>query len=135
MAVDAARQEVLVSDYGSRDVAASVKVFSYASATFGERVATISGAGDCDWFSCTGGFSRPRGPAVHGERIYVPDVMYGQVLVFDRATLEQVRRLGSDDPATRDLRLPSDAAINDAGDVFVTSTFTRSVVVFPGGAQ
>lgn len=135
VAVDPGRQEVLVSNYGSASVAASVKVFSYAAGTSGSLVATISGAGDCGWFSCTGGFSRPRGLAVHNARVYLTDVIYGQVLVFDRETLEQVGTLGSDDPALAELQVPSDVEINAQGDVFVTSSMNKSVVVFAGGAQ
>ncbi len=134
IAADPARAEVLVSDYGAELNNASVRIFSYASGTFGAPVGQISGAGDCSWFSCQGGFSRPLGPAVRNSRVYVPDVMYAQVLVFDRDTGEQVFALGSGERSLSDLRVPSDVTITDAGDVFVTSSMTKEVVRFLGGA-
>ena len=134
LAVDAARQELLVSDYGSSTTAASLKIFSYAPGSFGTLAATVSGAGVCGFAGCTGGFSRPRGPAARNGRIYIPDVMYKQVLVYDRLTLNKLTVLGSCDASVSDLRLPSDVSIGAAGDVFVTSTQTQALVVFPGGA-
>lgn len=135
VAVDAERQEVLVSDYGSTSVSASVQVFSYAEGPPGTLVATLSGEGACGMMGCSGGFSRPRGSAVAGGRIYVPDALLGQVLVLDRATGERSGVLGSGDPATGALRVPSDVAIGEGGDVFVTSSGTGTVVALRGGAE
>jgi len=133
LAVDPSRQEILVSDYGSSLEKASLKIISYAPETTGELVATMT-AGSCGFFGCTGGFSRPRGLAVRDSRIFLSDALLGQVLIFDRATLLKVGELGPPDPALRVLRLPSDVSINAAGDVYVTSTLAKSIVVFPGGA-
>ncbi len=130
---DPLRREVLVSDYGSSSEAASVKIFSYAPENFGSSLGAISGSGNCNWFSCSGGFSRPQGAAVHDGKVYLPDIIYGQVLVYDRETLARAGELGSSDPAARDLQIPSDVAINSAGNVFVTSTLAKAVVGFPGG--
>ena len=134
IALDEARQEVLISDYGEVGQPAAVRIFSYAIADFGALKATLSGAGICNYMGCRDGFSRPRGLAVHNGRIYIPDVMYRQVLVFDRATLTKLTQLGSGDPALSDLRMPSDVTITPQGDVFVTNPQTHSVAMFPGGA-
>lgn len=134
IAVDPSRAEVLVSDYGGDQQAARVWVFSYGSSNYGALVAELSGAGICNFFGCRNGFSRPRGPAVRNSRVYVPDVMLAKVLVFDRDSKERIFELGSGDRSISDLRIPTDVAINEVGDVFVTSPKTLSVVKFVGGA-
>ncbi|HSG05267.1 MAG TPA: hypothetical protein VLB09_02595, partial [Nitrospiria bacterium] len=134
IAIDTENLELFISDYGNVLQPASVKVFSYRQEKFGALVATISGGGECGWFGCIGGFSRPRGPAVRNGVVYFPDCIYHQVLMYDRTTLAMVGALGTGDPAIGDLRIPTDMAIGPFGDVYVTSIYSNSVVVFWGGA-
>jgi DNA-binding beta-propeller fold protein YncE len=128
IAVDPARREVLISEYATIDQPGMVKIFDYG----GNLVASISGAGSCGMMGCSGGFSRPQGLAVDGQgRIYVVDAVLAQVLVYDRETLERVDEFGGRGAG---LRLPLDVAIDDGGNVFVTSNLTQSVEVYLGAA-
>jgi DNA-binding beta-propeller fold protein YncE len=129
VAVDPLRAEVYVSDYGVVGGHAAVKIFDY-NGTF---IDEISGAGSCGMLGCSGGFSRPQGVAVDRQgKIYVADALLAQVLVYDRATLEQVEVLGSRDAG---LRLPLDVALGADGEVYVTSNRTHSVeLLVSGGA-
>ncbi|MDH3289611.1 MAG: NHL repeat-containing protein [Gemmatimonadota bacterium] len=133
VAVDPVRREVLVSDYGASGVAASIKIFSYGSETWDGFIGEISGAGTCGSLGCSGGFSRPRGLAVDGARVYVTDAVLAQVLMFDRDSGERVGALGTGDPAVSDLRVPTDVEVDGAGHLFVTSTSTARVVRFRAG--
>lgn len=133
VAVDPVRREVLVSDYGASGVAASVKIFSYATATWNTFAGEISGAGTCGSLGCSGGFSRPRGLAVDSARVYVTDAVRAQVLMFDRATGAAAGTLATGDPAVSDLRVPTDVDVDGAGALFVTSTRTARVVRFRAG--
>lgn len=112
IALDAARGEVLVSDYGNPALSfpAWIHVFDYA----GNYVSGIPGR--------TGGFSRPQGLAVDGDRLFVADGMLGSVLVFDRATGTRVKTLGTFGAGPGQLMLPLDVVVDPAaGDVFVTN--------------
>jgi len=128
IAVDTARQEILVSDYGSPPtVKAAVKIFGYD----GVYKDVISGAGKCGMISCSGGFSRPQGLGVTvAGRIFLTDAVLGQVLVYDRATKALLRTVGSYPM----LHLPVDAVIGRQGDLFVVSNLTSRIVRFAGEA-
>jgi len=131
VAVDTSRREVLVTDYGNPDASlpATVKIFDYD----GGFVAEMSGAGTCGSLGCRDGFSRPQGLAVHGGRIYLADALLAAVLVFDRATLARDTVLGGRGVPPY-LRLPSDVAIDAAGNVYVVSSVAGRVEVFAGAA-
>ncbi len=128
VAADAARREVLVSDYGNPDggVAAAVRIYTYD----GQYVAEISGRGQCGSLGCSGGFSRPQGLAVAGGQVFVADGLLAAVLVFDRATLAQVGTLGGRGIGPAYLRLPTDVVVGRDGDVFVASSLAGRVEVF-----
>jgi DNA-binding beta-propeller fold protein YncE len=129
IAVDEARAEVYVSQYGVPGGNAAIKIFSYDGAYLGE----ISGAGQCGMLGCSGGFSRPEGMWVEGRgRIYLADGLLAEVLIIDRASGEVVGTLGGRDIVPT-LRFPTDVAIGREGDVYVTSVRTGTVEVFPGG--
>ena len=123
-AVDPARSEVLVSDYG--DPAASfparIRIYDFS----GNFVTALSGR--------TGGFSRPQGLFVQGNLIFLADGMLGQVLVFDRTTLAKVKTLGSFGDAPGKLMLPLDVLVDPASaDVFVTNNRAGRVERFKKG--
>jgi hypothetical protein len=127
LTVDTFRREVLVSDWGPDGGHASIKIFGYD----GTFIDEISGAGVCRLLGCSDGFSRPGGLAVDGEsRVYIADGLLAQVLIFDRATKEQVGELG----ARPILRVPTDVLIDENADVYVASNRTRTVEMFAGGA-
>jgi DNA-binding beta-propeller fold protein YncE len=134
VAVDTVAGEVLVTDwgdFGNADITSppSVKIYGYD----GTHLATISGEGECNWFSgvCTGGFSRPMGIATQNGKIYFADLLLAQILVYDRIGLDQLTTVG-DRPQ---LRLPADVAILNGTDLFALSNGTQTVEGFPGGAQ
>lgn len=132
IAVDPARQEILVSDYPDPAVGgnAAVRIFTYEGA-----LVQVLSPGQCGFMGCAGGFSRPQGIALDGQgRIYVADAFLAQILVFDRATLTQVKALGGRDTGPPQLRIPLDLVIGSDGDVFVTSNRTGTVEAFRGGA-
>lgn len=131
IAVDPARREVLVSDYG--DAAGSgpppgVKIFSYD----GTPVGFISGKSGM----LAQRFSRPQGLAVDGEgRILLVDALAGEVLVVDResgAVLETLGGLGS---SPGELWLPLDVVVTGDLDLFVTNNRPRRVEFFRLGAR
>lgn len=128
IAVDTARQQILVSDYGAPpSTKASVKIFAYD----GSVVDVISGAGRCGMLGCSGGFSRPQGVALSRlDKVFVVDALLGQVLVFDRGTKTLERSIGS--PSV--LYVPSDVVIDANDDVFVVSNGTMSIVRFAKAA-
>ncbi len=128
VAVDAVRQEVLVSDYGTLgpNGHASVKIFGYD----GSFKVEISGAGNCGSGGCADGFSRPQGLAIgHDGRIYLADALLAKVLVFDRSTLARVGEIGDRSFA----RLPTDLAVGVAGDLFIVGNGSRAVRVIRRG--
>jgi hypothetical protein len=71
---------------------------------------------------------------VFNDKIFLVDALLSQVLVYDRPTLTHLLTLGSADPLTRELRLPSDIEINATGDVYVISRIENLIVKFAGGA-
>jgi hypothetical protein len=134
LAVDPSRQEILVSNIGDNVSNPFLSIFSYAGGSIGSLVATLTSS-SCGSFGCASvGFSRPQGVAVYNDKIFLVDALRNQVLVYDRPTLTHLLTLGSADPLTRELRLPSDIEINAAGDVYVISRIENLIVKFAGGA-
>ena len=133
MTVDPVRQWVIVSDWGSMgggsDIGATsiaaVKVFAYD----GTFVQAVYGEGDCGLLGCSGGFSRPQSATVDASGlIYVPDMLLGEVLVFDAATWQQTNTLG----AGGSFDMPSDVAFDAVGDLFIVSNRGREIQVIQG---
>lgn len=129
LGLDPTRQWVLVSDYGSADGGyASLKVFGYD----GTFVTSVSGRGSCGMLGCSGGFSRPQGAAVDARgRVYLPDALLSEVLVFDPATWQITQRLGG----RSTLRVPTDVVFDARGDLFVASSRNQEVYVIRGIGQ
>jgi DNA-binding beta-propeller fold protein YncE len=131
LAIDTTSEKVFVSDWGdfgsSSGGTAHVKVFGYD----GVFIGSISGAGNCGMLGCSGGFSRPGGLDLTGERLFVPDLLLGEVLTFELASLSPVGTVGS----RPHLRLPADVEVLGNTDLFVVSNGTASVESFPGVAQ
>jgi hypothetical protein len=130
LGLDPVRGELLVSDYGAAEGAASVKIFSYD----GTYVGLIDGAGSCGMMGCTGGFSRPQGVYAHGDNLFISDGLLATVEVYSRITLAKVATLGGRNAGFPELRFPTDVFVNDAGDVFAASYQSGTVDVFTGGA-
>lgn len=117
VAVDPARREVLISDYGNpgASIPAAVKIFSYD----GDFLGAIHGRGTCGAAGCRGAFSRPQGVAVDAAgRVYVVDALQAGVLVFDRAGLSFSAEISG---AARRVRLPSDVVLDADGSLLVVS--------------
>ena len=128
LAVDPARGEVLVSDFGKPGMFAMqawLRIYDY----HGHYRGGISGGAVRGQF-----FSRPQGLAVDEEgRIYLVDSLRGQVLVFDRDTLQGVAVIGAPGMARGQSLLPLDAVINHRKDfLYVTNNRNRRVEVFAG---
>ncbi|MGW8283359.1 MAG: hypothetical protein ACWGON_08685 [Gemmatimonadota bacterium] len=130
LGLDPVRGELLVSDYGTAEGTASVKIFSYD----GTYVGFIDGAGTCNFMGCRGGFSRPQGVFVRGDQVFVTDGLLATVEVFSRTTLAKLATLGGRNTGFPELRFPTDVVVNAAGDVFAASYQSGSVDVFVGGA-
>jgi len=132
IAVDPVRGELLVSDFGSSG-RATINIYDYS----GALLAFIDGNAGCGWFSCTtgpGNFSRPQGLTVNEQGlIYVVDSFRGQVLVFDRDTLQGLEVIGVQGTRAGELLLPLDILIEPKSkDLYVTSNRTKRVEVFSG---
>lgn len=132
IAVDPIRGEVLVSDFGSGGEA-TINIYDYN----GSLLATIFGNAGCGWFSCStgpGNFSRPQGLTVNDQGlIYVVDSFRGQVLVFDRETLQGIEVIGVQGTDSGELFLPLDVLIDaQSKDLYVTNNRNRRVEVFSG---
>lgn len=124
IALDAVQGEVFVSDYGdpAQRFPARILVFDLD----GNYLRSIPGR--------AGGFSRPQGLAVEGDRLFVADSMLGAILVFDRATGTKVKTLGSFGSGPGQLMLPLDVlALAATGDVFVTNNRNSRVERFAEG--
>lgn len=129
LTVDPVREEVLVSDYGRAGMFGSkawVRIYDYE----GRHLDSINGSGQPKGFR----FSRPQGLVVNEQGlIYLVDSLLGQVLVFDRDTLQGVERIGELGTAPGQLFLPLDAVIDPrTGDLYVTNNRNARVEVFPG---
>jgi DNA-binding beta-propeller fold protein YncE len=133
LAVDPGRGEVLVSDFGDRlDPTATVSIYDYE----GVFKTSIDGSAGCNSFGCVGSFnfSRPQGLTVDSTGlIYLVDSVLGQVLVFDRETLEGVGTIGEIGSGPGQLMLPLDLIIDKkTGDLQVTDNRNRRLEVFSG---
>lgn len=129
IALDQAREEILVSDYGhpadssGERIPSLVHIFDYD----GNKTAEISGSGR---------FSRPQGLAVEDGYIYLTDGMLGQVLVLDRSSGATVATLGEFGTGPGQLQLPLDVVIDPSSkDVYVTNNRAARVELFEGGGQ
>lgn len=130
--LDTTAREILVSDFGDVAVGgpASVRIYDYD----GNLLAQISGNSGQEGFE----FSRPQGLAVNGAgQIFLVDSLLGQVLVFDRQTLEGTGTLGSYGTGVGQLLLPQDIVIHPTSmTVLVTNNRMGRVEVFEqGGIQ
>ena len=127
--VDTVRGEVLVSDFEAAgnwfSAAGGVLIYDYQ----GNHLATLSG-NRSDGFE----FSRPQGLAVNGQgQIYLVDSFRGQVLVFDRNTLQGVTTIGQPGHGPGELMLPLDVVIDaTTNDVYVTNNRNRRIELFSG---
>jgi len=129
--LDPTASEVYVSDYGEIEegVDPRVLVFGYDGAYHG----SISGNAGAHGYH----FSKPQGLEI-GEtgHVFVVDGWLGRVVVMDRATGQEVTRLGEFGKGPGKLRLPLDPVIYGPDrDLYVTSNLTRRVVRFPEGGQ
>ncbi|HSM04537.1 MAG TPA: NHL repeat-containing protein [Longimicrobiales bacterium] len=127
VAVDSARREILVSDYGDLSAGGEASVVIYG--LDGEYRTRISGAGRCDSGMCVDGFSRPQGLAVgHDGRIYVADALLGKVLVYDRESLSWAGEIGD----RENTPFPTDVAVGDDGDLYIVINRTQEVRALRG---
>lgn len=130
IAVDEARQEVLVSDYGDPTggfkprVPARIMIFGYGGNYLGQ---IDSNPLTPEYF-----FSKPQGLGVDGlGHIFVVDALLGKVIVFSRESGTGIKTVGSPGDQPGQLKLPLDLLLDRAtGDVFVTSNMTGRVEVF-----
>jgi DNA-binding beta-propeller fold protein YncE len=134
IAVDVARQEVLVSDQGFpyETLPARILIFSYT----GTYRRQISGAG---YLPSSGNieetqFTRPQGlVADQAGHIFMVDAVLGELLVFDQNNIVDqdsvavVKRLGGGGQ----LKGPTDVALDlQSGDVFVVNSRFRRLEAF-----
>ena len=128
IALDPARGQVLVSDFGDLNGFSSkawIRIYDYN----GNYVSGIYGKGSVDY-----GFSRPQGLAVDDGYIYVVDSMLGQVLIFDRVTLQGLAKVGERGSEPGQLLLPLDVALHPkSGDLYVTNNRHGRVKVYENG--
>lgn len=129
LGLDESRGEILVSDYGPPDGAASVKIFAYD----GSYVGRIDGAGTCNFMGCRGGFSRPQGTLANASRVFVTDGLLATIEVYDRTTLARLATIGGR-TVYPTLRFPTDVWVGPTGDVLAASYRTGSIEVFEGAA-
>jgi len=126
IAVDAVRQEVLVSDFGdpAKEIEARVQIFDYA----GNLLTTLSGTTEDG-----PRFVRPQGLAVdRAGHIFVVASYLGQITVVDRNSGSTVRSLGEYGWEPGRLALPLDVVIDGSSPrIFVTNNRSRRIEVFP----
>ena len=131
VAVDAARAEILVSDFGDTGISIKprVQIFNYQ----GNLVSSISGAQGMMGYR----FFRPQGLTVNEfGRIYLADSYLGQVLVLDRMTGDTITTFGSFGTAAGELRMPLDVAIaGPKRNLYVTNNGAGRIEIFPLGGQ
>lgn len=117
LALDESGAQLYVSDFGSRDFAPGVLVFNYD----GSYVRRITGA-----------FSRPQGLAMDGSgHLFLADALLGQVLVFDRASGQEMQRLGSLGTYSGPHKLPLDVVFDGVSQkIFVTDYLAGRIEPF-----
>ena len=64
----------------------------------------------------------PTDVAIVGERLYVTDRKNGQVVVMEKATGQEIRRMSKLGAGKDELFLPTNVAVNADGDVYVSDT-------------
>jgi len=128
IALDPARGQVLVSDFGNLNGFSSkawIRIYDYN----GNYIGGVYGKGSVEY-----GFSRPQGLAVDEWYIYVVDSMLGQVLIFDRLTLQGLGKVGERGPEPGQLLLPLDVALHPkSGDLYVTNNRHGRVKIYENG--
>ena len=72
----------------------------------------------------------PTAVAIHNTELYVTDVTAGQVVVFDKETTVEVRRIGTRGSADGQLFLPTNIAVAPSGHILVSDTGNFRVVEF-----
>lgn len=130
IALDEARQEVLISDYGDPSgsfkpkVPPRIVIFGYGGNYLGQI--------DSDPVTPEYFFSKPQGLGVDGwGHIFVVDALLGKVIVFSRESGTGIKTFGLPGDQPGQLKLPLDLLLDRAtGDVFVTSNMTGRVEVF-----
>ena len=128
IAVDAARQEVYVSDYGDDNlfISARIQVFGYN----GALLRTITGK-----LGMLGvRFARPQGLAVDAGTVFVVECVSGEVLAYDALTGVGLKVLGTYGAGAGELDFPLDVVV-DSGtkDVFVTNKRSGRIERFVEG--
>lgn len=131
LALDPATREVFVSDFGDPvDPTATVSIYDYE----GLFKASIDGSAGCGSFGCSGdfNFSRPQGLAVDSNGLlYIVDSVLGQVLVYDRETLEGIEAIGQIGSGPGQLLLPLDVIVDPStGDLRVTNNRNHRLEAF-----
>ena len=129
IALDPARGQVFVSDFGDLNAfspKAWIRIYDYN----GNYISGFNGKASVEY-----GFSRPQGLAVDDWSVYVVDAMLGQVLIFDRATLQGLAKVGEVGEEPGQLLLPLDVGLNPKnGDLYVTNNRHRRVKVYASGS-
>lgn len=130
IAVDDTTQEVFITDHGTFGSFSGgpgrVYIFDFA----GELQGQILGKESSSGFN----FGRPMGVDVIPGRIFVVDGVLGQVLIFDRTTLQGIGTLGKLGTNPGELFAPTGVLVDDVTkDVFVTSANPARVEVFKQG--
>ena len=132
LAVDEARREVLVSDYGDPrgsfrvTVPARILIYGYD----GTLLTQINGDGKTSPNTL---FTRPKGLVTDGAgHIFLATGMAGTVLVLDRTTGALLKQVGEPGRNPGQLSLPSDVFLNSkTGDLFVVDIMgARKLEVF-----
>lgn len=119
IAVDAATQEVFVSDYGDSRVGipASIKVFNLANGAVR---------------SITGNFDRPQGLALSSDKLFVSDNMLAQILEFDRISGVMTLTYGCLGSSAGHLMLPMDVALDSAlNNLYIADNRNMRITVLP----
>jgi DNA-binding beta-propeller fold protein YncE len=73
---------------------------------------------------------KPSDVAIAGPRLYVVDVANGQVVVVDRRTREEIRRIGRRGSGEAEMVLPTNVEVDADGDVYVADTGNARVLKF-----
>lgn len=119
IAVDAAAQEVFVSDYGDSRVGipASIKVFNLSNGA----VRSISG-----------NFARPQGLALSSDKLFVTDNMLAQILEFDRTDGSMTSTYGCLGSSAGHLMLPMDVALDSTySNLYVADNRNMRITILP----
>ena len=131
LAVDVARQEVLVSDYGEPTESSAppaLKIFDYQGALLASFSGRLGMLGQR--------FSRPQGLAVDGKgHILVADALAGEVIVFDRQSGAILTTFGTFGSGAGQLWLPLDVILDGNADLLVTNNRPGRIEIFPTGGQ